>query len=148
MIKLTTPLTQIDSSPLYTLGSRTTDKSGNEYIYLKGVASTVAGSAVTYDGSYATALAVANAKGCVAIAMAAIVANKYGWYQIKGVATGISAATVISGAPLYLTATAGELDDAVVAGDLVAGAFAYGKGGTHASCTFYLNYPFCTDTLS
>lgn len=148
MLKLTTPFTQLDTALRYALGSRVTDKSGNEYIYLLGVASTVAGDAVTYDGAYATTRLVANGKGNVAIAMGACVASTYGWYQIKGLATGITLTAVTTGMPLYSTATAGQLDDAVVAGDLVAGAFAYGTGGTNASCTFILNYPFATDTLS
>jgi hypothetical protein len=148
MMKLVTPLAQIDSSALYALGSKVTDKDGNEYIYLLGVASTVAGDAVTYNGAYATARVSANGKGPVAFAMAAIVAAKYGWYQVRGLANGLTLTAVVTGMPLYLTATAGQLDDAVVAGDLVANAFAYGTGGTNAACTFEINYPFCTDTLS
>lgn len=147
-MRLVTPLTQLDTTARYTLGSRVADKSGCEYIYLLGVASTVAGDAATYNGAYATTRLVANGKGPVGIAMGACVASTYGWYQIKGLATGISLTAVVSGMPLYSTATAGQLDDAVVAGDLVAGAFAYGTGGTNASCTFLLNYPFATDTLS
>ena len=143
-MKLVTPLTQIDSTALYTLGSKVMDKDGNEYIYMLGVISTVVGDAVTYTGAYATARAVANLKGPVAFAMAAIVAAKYGWYQIKGLVNGLTLTTVVTQAPLYLTATAGQLDDAVVATDLVYGAFAYGVGGTNAACTFIINYPFVT----
>jgi len=148
MMRLTTPLTQLDTTALYALGSKVMDKSGNEYIYLLGVASTVAGDAVTYNGAYATTRLVANGKGPVAIAMGACVASTYGWYQVRGLATGITLTAVVTGMPLYSTATAGQLDDAVVAGDLVANAFAYATGGTNASCTFEINYPFATDTLS
>jgi hypothetical protein len=120
------------------------DKSGNTYIYLLGVASTVAGDAVIYNGAFATARAVANLKGFVAFAMAAIVASKYGWYQISGLTNGLTLTAVVTAAPLYLTATAGQLDDAVVATDLVYGAFAYGTGGVGAACTFIIDNPFVT----
>ena len=144
MMKLVTPLDQVDSTALYTVGSKVMDKSGNEYIYLLGVASTVAGDAVIYSGAYATARAVANLKGLVAFAMAATVAAKYGWYQTAGLVNGLTLTAVVTAAPLYLTATAGQLDDAVVATDLVYGAFATGTGGVGAACTFIVNHPFVT----
>jgi len=144
MMKIVTPLDQVDSTALYTVGSKVMDKSGNEYIYLLGVASTVAGDAVIYSGAYATARAVANLKGLVAFAMAATVAAKYGWYQTAGLVNGLTLTAVVTAAPLYLTATAGQLDDAVVATDLVYGAFATGTGGVGAACTFIVNHPFVT----
>ena len=143
-MKLVTPLDQVDSTALYTVGSKVMDKSGNEYIYLLGVASTVAGDAVIYSGAYTTARAVANLKGLVAFAMAATVAAKYGWYQTAGLVNGLTLTAVVTAAPLYLTATAGQLDDAVVATDLVYGAFATGTGGVGAACTFIVNHPFVT----
>lgn len=91
-----------------------------EFIYLKGVASTALGSWVTYntdDGG--TALLAANAIGPVAIAMAANVASQYGWYQIQGKAIGKSLAGFLDNANVYATGTAGNVDDAVVAGDRV-----------------------------
>lgn len=94
-----------------------------EFIYLKGVASTVAGSWVTYnsdDGS--TTLLAANAIGPVAVAMSANVANQYGWYQIQGKAVGNALTGFVDNANVYATATAGSVDDAVVAGDRVKGA--------------------------
>lgn len=91
-----------------------------EFIYLKGVASTVVGSWVTYsldDGS--TALLAANAIDPVAVAMSANVANQYGWYQISGKAIGKALTGFLDNANVYATATAGSVDDAVVAGDRV-----------------------------
>jgi hypothetical protein len=90
-----------------------------EFIYLKGVANTVVGSAATYnmdDGS--TILTVADAIGPVGIAMSANVASQYGWYQISGKAV-VKAGTVADDANVYLTSTAGQLDDAVVDGDML-----------------------------
>ena len=93
-----------------------------EFIYLKGVADTVVGSVVVYNADdYSTTLAAANAIGPVAVAMAATVADTWGWYQIGGK----GAAKVLSGfadnANCYLTATAGSVDDTDVAGDFVSG---------------------------
>jgi len=92
-----------------------------EFIYLKGVASTAVGSWVTYnmdDGT--TALLAANAIGPVAVAMSAnIVATTYGWYQISGKAVGACLTQFADNAAVWATATAGSVDDASVAGDLV-----------------------------
>lgn len=91
-----------------------------EFIYLLGVASTAVGSWVTYnmdDGS--TTLLAANAVGPVAVAMSANVADQYGWYQIGGKAVGKCLTQFADNAQVWITATAGSIDDASVAGDLV-----------------------------
>lgn len=96
-----------------------------EFIYLTGVASTAAGSWVTYDIDGASALLVASAVGPVAIAMSANVASQYGWYMIQGKhSAGLSWGTLAlaSNAILYATASAGLVDDAVVSGDRIYGA--------------------------
>lgn len=101
-----------------------------EFIFLKGAASTVVGSVVVYNADdFSTTLAAANAIGPVAIAMSACVADKGGWYQIsgKGVA---KAGTVADDALVYLTATPGQVDDAVVAGDRVKNAKFASADGT------------------
>lgn len=90
-----------------------------EFIYLKGVGSTVAGSIVLIKDDFSTSLAAARDKGAMALALGACVASNYGWYQIKG--QGVAACgTVAAAAPCYL-AGAGTIDDAVVAGDQVIG---------------------------
>ncbi len=95
-----------------------------EFIYLVGVASTAAGDFVTYDtanGDTARAVqAGATSFGPCAVAMSANLAAGYGWYQIQGAGPVLSG-TVAADAPLYLTSTAGSLDDAVAAGYLVDG---------------------------
>lgn len=147
-MRLTTPLTQLDTTALYALGSRVQDKNCNEYIYLLGVASTVAGDAVCFTGAFATKRAVANDVGPVAFAMGACVASTYGWYQIAGLATGITLTAVTTQLSLFLTATAGQLDDAEVGGDKVNNAFSYSAGGTNASATFLVYYPFVTSSVT
>ena len=91
-----------------------------EFIYLKGVASTVVGSFVTYDmDDGSTALLAANATGTVALAMSICVASNFGWYQISGKGVGKVLASFADNGALYATSTAGSADDAVVAGDRV-----------------------------
>tara|TARA_R110002110_G_scaffold402650_1_gene620072 strand:+ start:1077 stop:1568 length:492 start_codon:yes stop_codon:yes gene_type:complete len=91
-----------------------------EFIYLKGVASTVVGSFVTYSlKDCTTALLVANAIGPVAVSMSINVASSFGWYQISGTAVGKAKTGFADNAAVYGTSTAGSIDDAVVAGDRV-----------------------------
>jgi len=98
----------------------TTNYGAGEFIYLKGVASTAVGSIVTYSADdFTTSLAVANDRAPIAIAMSANVANQYGWYQISGKAVGKVLTGFADNAICYLTATAGSIDDAAVAGDLI-----------------------------
>lgn len=101
-----------------------------EFIYLKGVGSTVRGSAVTYNADdFTSTLLAASAIGPVAVAMAATVANKYGWYQISGKAI-VKAGTVVDDANVYATASGGVVDDAIVAGDRVKNAKFASADGT------------------
>jgi len=115
----------VDSTQLVIPGTiiRATDPTygEGEFVYLKGVASTAAGSVVIYD-QYAntTTLATAGSRGPVAVAMGATVANTFGWYQISGSAV-VKAATVLAGGNVYATATAGTVDDPTVAGDKIDG---------------------------
>lgn len=98
------------------------DRGDGEFIYLAGVASTVAGDAVTYnldDGS--TTRALEDAIGPIAVAMAATVASRYGWYQIQGKGSVQVSSGFADNGACYLTATAGEIDDTDVAGDYVNG---------------------------
>ena len=94
-----------------------------EFVYLKGVASTAIGDLVIYDQKAGTTTrAVAGSRGPCAVALSANVANQYGWYQIGGSAVVKTAAGAVANANVYLTATAGTVDDATVTGDKVDGA--------------------------
>lgn len=76
-----------------------------EFIYLLGVASTVAGDAVSYNAAtFATTRAVAGAgiPWTIAFATAATVASTYGWYQISGIAVGNKTKTVSMAAGIAL----------------------------------------------
>lgn len=122
----------------------TTDYGEGEFIYLKGLASTAAGDLVTYNGDGVTTRTVARVTGPCAVAMAATVANEYGWYQIRGVAK-VKSGTVAADKQLYLTSTAGQVDDAVVTGDLIYGAHSIAADDT-GFVKALLNYPNVGDT--
>lgn len=115
-----------DTTQNHPLGSRVraTDATYGvgEFIYLKGAASTVVGSVVLIaPDDWSTTLATANDKGKLAVAMSANVASQYGWYQIYGKGAAKVLASFADNGDCYLTATAGSVDDADVAGDFIRG---------------------------
>lgn len=121
------------------------------FIYLKGVASTAVGSFVLFnydDGS--TSLLAANDIGPVAIAMSANVANQYGWYQRRGKAVGKVATGFVDNANVYSTATAGTVDDAIVAGDRVKNAKGASAIDTPSTglAEMEIDNPFVDDALA
>jgi hypothetical protein len=101
-----------------------------EFIYLKGVASTVVGNVVTDVASTgATVLSltsgVVNGGAPLAVAMSANVASQWGWYQIAGDATIKKTAVKVDPAgttKVYLSATSGRVMQTSVAGRQVIGA--------------------------
>jgi|SRR5687768_7532447 len=122
-----------------------------EFVYLKGLDATAVGSWVTYnhdDGS--TALLAADAIGPVGVAMAATVTGEYGWYQIKGKAVGKALTGFVDNANVYATATAGSVDDAVVAGDRVKNAKGASAVGTPSTglAEFEIDRPFMDDAVA
>lgn len=122
-----------------------------EFIYLQGVASTAIGSWVTFnqdDGT--TALLAANAIGPVAVAMSANVADQYGWYQIYGKAVGRALTGFADNGNVYATATAGSVDDAIVAGDRVKNAKGASAVDTPSAglAEFEIQYPVMDDGLA
>ena len=129
----------------------TTAYGSGEFIYLKGLDSTVLGSWVTYnadDGS--TTLLAADAIGPVAVAMSACVTGEYGWYQISGKAVGKALTGFLDNANVYGTATAGSVDDAVVAGDRVKNCKGASAVGTPSAglAEFEIQRPWVDDALA
>ena len=119
-----------------------------EFIYLLGVASTVVGSVVTYNtDDFSTTLSAANAVGPVAVAMSINVASQYGWYQSSGKAVGKVLSGFADNGDCYLTATAGSIDDADVAGDYINGMKGASAIGTPSSglAELEISRPFVND---
>jgi len=144
--------TKIDSIKMHELGTRSFDKNGNEYIYLQGVASTAAGSWVVFDEAHLTTLTTTSVVGRIAIAMAAIVANRYGWYLIYGTHPTAKVKTAFAdNGVIYMSSTAGTVDDTDVAGDLVLGAIGRSAGNqgtpaTASAAVVEISYPHVNDT--
>lgn len=145
-------ITDTTASPAVALGTIVVAEDptlgAGEFIYLKGVASTAVGSWVTYyQSDYTTTLLAANDIGQTAIAMSANVANQYGWYQISGKAVGKALSGYLDNALVYATATAGSVDDTVVAGDRVKLARGASAVGTPSSGLAYFEIarPFMDD---
>ncbi len=107
-----------------------------EFMYLKGIASTVVGSWVVFsmdDSATVLLLASTSPDDPVAVAMAATVASEFGWYQISGKAVGKASSGYADDGEVYATSTAGEVDDNVVAGDRVINALGASAVGTPSS---------------
>lgn len=125
------------------LGERAVDQAGNEYIFLKGVASVVAGDPVVFNPSTFVATRLAGSEvGDVAIALGAVTANLAGWFLIYG--TGSANVVATGGVRVYTSSVTGQLLATVVTGALVHGMFtAPGNGntvtGTLQSCR--VKYP-------
>lgn len=137
--------------PVGTIATFYDDSFGvGEFIYLPGVAATVAGDCVEYDlapGAQVTVrhtnATASNSGRPVAIAMAATVAATFGWYQIGGLAI-INVAAGMAPGNLFGTAVAGVLDDGADAGDQILSARCSTAIGTPAANKSYatLNRPF------
>lgn len=84
-----------------------------EFIYLKGVASTVVGSIVEYNTSFQTGLSTTATAGLdaphpLAVAMSACVASEFGWYQISGQAIAVKDSAQSLVADTGIEASAGK----------------------------------------
>lgn len=146
-------ITDVDTSARVPLGTRVkavdpTFGEG-EFIYLKGVSSTAAGSVVTfYESDWTTALLAANAIGQVAVAMAAVdAATKYGWYQTVGKAIAKCVASVADNGLVYACGTAGSIDDNATSGDRVKKAITASATDTPSTgkCYIEIDRPWMDD---
>lgn len=111
-----------------------------EFIMLKGVASTIVGSVVTYDETGQTALLAANAVGPIAVALAICDAStKYAWYGITGTFPTDVVANCADNAKLGRETTDGKVGDGYAAGDAITGAVSRASTTAAAvvNCQFY-----------
>jgi hypothetical protein len=120
-----------------------------EFIYLKGVASTIAGSVVTFDHLGATTLIVVNASGPVAVALAATVASTWGWYAVVGTVladvVANSAAAVAGGKNPGRETTDGKVGDGRAAGDEINNFFQRVATTTAALAYCQIGHPYVND---
>lgn len=131
--------------PVGTIAKFVEDTLGEgEYIYLPGVAATIAGDLVEYDlapGAQATIrhsnATASNSGRPLAVASAAIVAASFGWYQISGVTTVNTLAAQAAGV-VMASATAGSVANAADAGDQILGARLSTATGVPAALKAYM----------
>lgn len=128
----------------------TTGLGVGEFIFLKGVASTVAGDWVTYTTSDGTQQTGTTARWAgtastgypLAVATAATVASTWGWYQIAGSAACNTNGTIAAGNGAAWQATA-TVQAAAVTGKNIVGVQASSANGVPATnqAIYYLNRP-------
>lgn len=147
-------LATIDNSALYDVGRVYRNTIGAEWVYIEGVASTVAGDwlsfVITSTSGATTVRAIANAIGTVGVAVGALVNGKFGWVQVYGLnllAGAISGGDAAAGAAVYVTGTAGLADDVFVDGDMIHGAVwtvqeGALSGNPAALAGVWLNHPY------
>lgn len=120
------------------------------FAYQAGVASATVRTWVTInmdDGS--TTRLAANAIGPVGVSMATLTASYYGWFMRVGKALGACLTQFADNGRVYITGTAGSVDDASVAGDVVWNA----KGASTTTvdsgyAEFEIDRPYTADRVS
>lgn len=146
----------IHSTQQNTLGQLAFTTDGKGYVYLQGIGSVAAGSWVTIGAVHVAALLVSGANGRVAVASAAIVASKFGWFQVAGECTNALASsngTIASGGGQLQVGGSGLVaaqgtSTGAAAGDYIFGAYAYSgqpaseSTGADTIASVFLNYPF------
>ena len=151
------PITEASATQKHPLGTivlcrdtGTTNYGEGEFQYVKGVASCAAKDWVGVPSdSFTLVRAVANGNYPVGAAMAALTASFYGWVQISGKAIANCLTSFADNGKVFLTATAGSVDDASVAGDYIfncLGASSAVVGDLHAE--FELSRPFAPQRVS
>jgi hypothetical protein len=143
-------LARIDTKRRFRLGTRTRTRQGNEYIYCEGVASTAAGDFVAFGSGYKIGRKLqTTVLGSVGVAMGALVANRFGWVQVRGVhpAANVTTHSSGAGAPLFGTGTAGRAVVTPAANAGLFGAFTAADAGSNVG-PVYLDNPVAHGPLS
>ena len=153
-------ITAVDTTQNHPFGTRVRAKDvgataygEGEFVYVKGVSSGAVAKWAGYNNKTgATTLAVADGVYPLGVFVSTLDATtKFGWLQIKGHCVGKCLTAFADGGIVYLTSTAGSVDDASVIGDVVHRA----KGNNGATVTvgdlageFEINYPFSENRVS
>lgn len=141
-------LAQIDTAPAVPLGTvvtaqdmGATNYGVGQFIYVKGVASTVAGNVVYVKGSdFSIVRITAGSQGIIGLALSALdAATKYGWVQISGKGVATCVAGIADAAALFLCGTAGAVDDTVVAADDIMGLISASTDDTSTCLVYFPN---------
>lgn len=141
------PITTNSTTQLHPLGTKVSAQDPTygegEFVYMKGVASTVIGDILTYQANATTRWAGTAYTGApVAVAMSACVAAQFGWYQVRGNAVCTTSGTVAAGDAANYNA-AGSIKSAAVTGKQIINMIAAGANGTPATnqAVYTISYP-------
>ena len=133
-----------DTAAQFNVGTVVNLDDGGQAVYVQASSDVAQYSAVSvrFDNTVVpiTTTNSANSK-VVGFAQASIASAYYGWVQIGGKPIVKLAASCAPFVPLYTTATAGTLDDAVVSGGLVAGIVALTTASGATALTCVAGYP-------
>ena len=133
-----------DTTAQFKVGTTVNLDDGGQAVYVQAASSVAQYDAVSVRGDNTvvpiTTTNSANSK-VVGFAQVSIASASYGWVQIGGKPVVKLAASCLPAVPLYTTATAGTLDDAVVSGGLVAGIVALSSASGATALTCVAGYP-------
>lgn len=130
---------EVHTAQLNDLGAVRLYSNGNEYIYLAGAASVVDGECVMYRPGVFTAVRLATGvKGSLAVATAAVVASRWGWFMVTGSDTINTPSAIASNVPLYIGGVTGNIDDTAVKGDQILGAYLTTAGTQDGTATLVI----------
>lgn len=134
---------------MVTAEDKSTEELGEaKFMYVQANEAIDATEVVTIDQSdYGADLASANDIGPIGVAVADMASGEWGWVQCSGKAEAKVASGFAAGNRCYLTSTAGTIDDAVVAGDIIYGSISLSALNTPNTGTAYvgLNCSFVQD---
>jgi hypothetical protein len=144
-------LTTVDQTALWDVGYIHHAADGKAYVYLQGVASVATGSVVSYivttTAAATTALIITNAVGAVGVAMAAVVAGDFGWFQIAGLNLVTQCDTSATIGQAYIGGTTGGVDHTAVVGDRIDGMQITVADAANV-CGVWLTYPTCSNATN
>ena len=144
-------LTTVDQTALFTVGRIHHTVNGDAYVYLEGIGSVIVGSVVSFivttTGAATTALIITNAVGSVGVAMAAVVAGDFGWFQIAGLNLATACDTSAAIGQAYIGGTTGGVDDNAVVGDRIDGMQITVADASNL-CGTFLTYPTCSNATN
>ncbi len=149
-------LTDVDTTKRNPLGTRFIDDNANEYIYMQGIASLAAGDWCLYNAATASSpyivarLLTTSVNGPVAVAMAAVLASQFGWFQVWGLTPTFTAVTTdgsADGKLLSQGATVGRLVTGSVTTKNIINAVAVGAAASNTG-TVFITYPYALGTFT
>ena len=139
----------VDSAQGFSLGQccqarNNTSGFVGEFIYMQGVASNAdtLWCQLDYDTGIVSLLAD-GAIGGVGISMGALVASTFGWFQIRGKASGMLSSSIADNAALYISAAGVAIATSSGKSEIIGARAAAASGSSAAATDVEIHYPVC-----